>query len=454
MTTTVERTVEHFGGALAALGSINKGAKSAQQLLALLGWDLPPGVDDIGLAQLDVAFLATRLDDLTTLRSQPGVSDADLALAIAGVVDAVARSIDDIGALANSFAATPDYLSKTQIADEFFDRIANLLLIHSVGSVAPAAVPAATLLGVFEFTHMPADPTIFQVEHVRQVVRWDRLGTLFTDPGKLVVDVYGWGTADFRGKSLVANIGRVVEFIAADVKLRALPRAAEEQLAGRAVPEADSDPAVQLFASLDRGLGVEAFDVGLSLFPLRPSAAGATDGGIGIAPFVFGTADTTFELSDALSLVLSASEQVQGGVAVLLRAGRDPQIVTGLLDALQSGAPPAAFSLTLRAAAPAGERYVLVSAPDLTIDAAALSAGVGVTVDSDLDPSLAATIEDGRILLKPDSADSFLASLLPPDGIATTVNLQASWSRRDGLHFKGNAGLSATLAINRQIGPL
>ena len=102
------------------------------------------------------------------------------------------------------------------------------------------------------------------------------------------------------------------------------------------MPEANSDPVAQLFVSLDKGLGIEAFDVGLSTFPLRASAAGASDGGIGIAPFVFGTTDTTFALSDTLSLVLSASEQLQGGVAVLLRAGRDPQIVTGLLDALQS----------------------------------------------------------------------------------------------------------------------
>ena len=194
MTSTIDRAVEHFGGAVAALGSISKRAKAAQQLLALLGWDLPPGVNDIGLAQLDVALLATRLDELTTLRSQPGVSDADLALAIAGVVDAVATSIDDIDTLVDSFELTPDYLSTTHIADEFFDRIANLLLIHAIGSVVPAAVPAATLLGVFEFTHMPADPAVFQVEHVRQVVRWDRLGMLFTDPSKLLTDVYGWGS--------------------------------------------------------------------------------------------------------------------------------------------------------------------------------------------------------------------------------------------------------------------
>ena len=286
------------------------------------------------------------------------------------------------------------------------------------------------------------------------MVRWDRLGTLFTDPSKLLRDVYGWGTPTFQGNALVANIGRVVEFIAADVKARALPRLAEEQFAGRAVPEADTDPAAQYFVSLDKGVGIESFDVGLSLFPMRASTPGGTDGGIGIAPYLFGTTDTTFEVSDTLSLVLSGSQQLQGGVAVLLRAGKDPQVITGLLDELQSGTAPAEFSLMLRAAAPAGERYTILSAPDLTIDAAALSAGGGLTIGSDIDPTLTAKVDDARILVKPQSPDSFIASLLPADGITANANLEVSWSNRGGLRFKGDAGLNTTLAINKRIGPL
>src|SRR5262245_1979133 len=420
MASTIERTVEQFGGALAAIGSVGKSTKAARQLLALLGWDLPPGATEIGLAGLDVALVASRLDDLSTLRSQPNVSDADLAIAIAAVVDVMAAPV-------NAVQATPDCLTKTRIREEFFDRLAGMLVIHALGSVVPASVPAATLLGVFEFTHQPADPTIFQVEHIRQVVRWDRLGTLFTDPTKLLRDVYGWGTPAFQGNALVANIGRVVEFIAADVKARALQRLAEELFAGRAVPEADTDPAAQYFVSLDKGVGVESFDVGVSLFPMRASAPGGTDGGIGIAPYLFGTTDTTFELSDTLSLVLSGSQQLQGGVAVLLRAGKDPQVITGLLDELQSGTAPAEFSLILRAAAPAGERYTILSAPDLTIDAAALSAGGGLTIGSDIDPTLTAKVDDARILVKPESPDSFIASLLPADGITANANLEVSW---------------------------
>ena len=81
------------------------------------------------------------------------------------------------------------------------------------------------------------------------------------------MSVYGWGTPNFRGNLLVGNIARVVEYIAADAAMRAMPRAAEEQIARRQVPEADLDPAAQLFVSLDKGLGATAFDAGAHALP-------------------------------------------------------------------------------------------------------------------------------------------------------------------------------------------
>ena len=62
----------------------------------------------------------------------------------------------------------------------------------------------------------------------------------------------------------------------------------------------------------------------LTLYPLRPTAPGGVDGGIGLSPYAFGTAETSFQLSDNLSLVLSGAALLQGGIALLLRAGRIP----------------------------------------------------------------------------------------------------------------------------------
>ena len=365
MPSTIDRITEYLGNATAALDDVNGSAMAATQVLAMLGWAPPPGVDDIGLAQLDVSIIGSRLDELSELRSQENTSDADLALAVAAVVTAVADAYEEIDQIVDSFQATPEYLTATGIRDQFFGRIADLLTIHAIGSIVPAALPVGALLGVFEFKQLPADPAIFQVQHVRQVVRWDRLATLFTDPTQLMREVYGWGTSNFRGNLLVGNIARVVEYISADAAMRAMPRAAEEQVARRQVPEADLDPAAQLFVSIDKGLGATAFDAGLTLYPLRPTTAGGVDGGIGLSPYVFGTTETSFPLSDNLSLVLSGAAMLQGGIALLIRAGKDPEFLTGLIDGgpAASGTPAGAFTMALRSADAAGGRQTLFSAP-------------------------------------------------------------------------------------------
>ena len=93
MPSTIDRITEYLGNATAALDEVNGSAMAATQILALLGWAPPPGVDDIGLAQLDVSIIGARLDELSELRSQENASDADLALAIAAVVDGSCRRL-------------------------------------------------------------------------------------------------------------------------------------------------------------------------------------------------------------------------------------------------------------------------------------------------------------------------------------------------------------------------
>ena len=56
---------------LTAAGSIAKVTGGPRLLLAKLGWDLPPGVDDIGLAGLNMERVGTRLTAWATLEADP-----------------------------------------------------------------------------------------------------------------------------------------------------------------------------------------------------------------------------------------------------------------------------------------------------------------------------------------------------------------------------------------------
>jgi hypothetical protein len=454
MPSSTDRIGEHLARAIRILGQVSGDVRTAGHMLAILGWDLPPGVEDIGLAGLDVARVRDRIDNLTETRSREDASDLETAAAIAEVLGALAEAFEGIEEISRSLQAAPDYLSATEIGDQFFPRLADLLFIQAVGSAAPAAVPLGILLGVFEFKPMPADPAIFQVEHIRQAVRWDRFSLLFTDPTGVLHDVYGWGTTDFNGNVLVTNIGRLLDYFSADIALERLRRQVEEQIAGHPIPEADAEPGVQLHISIGKGLGFDAFDVGVILFPLRESNPGDADGGIGLSPFASGTSETEFPLSDTLSLVLSSLADLQGGLTLILRAGGTPELLPGLFELPDEVTPPTSFGLALRSASSSGERSALFSAPVISAEAAAVTLGFSITVGNGLNPTLSAGIEDGRIRLASDSSDGFLAAILPQDGITTTLDLKASWSQREGLRIQGGAGLSTSIVLRQQLGPL
>jgi hypothetical protein len=451
MASTLDRATEQLARAAAGLDDISGDVRRAAQLLALLGWKLPPGVDDIGVARLDVANVVARLRELAELRSSETTTEAELAAALVELGVAVASALENLEGLASDFQATPEYLDATDVVSEFFPRLGDLLVVQLTGAASPPAVPIGILLGLIELTLLPADPAIFQPEHVRQAVHFGRIPKALTDPGGLFEEVYGWGTADFDGNSLVANLAGVLEHFAVASRLRRLPRRVEEQLSGRSVPEADTDPATQVLVSVARGLGLDEIDVGLALYPLRPEVQGGTDGGIGISPYAFGTSETRFPLSEELALVLDASADLQGGVALLLRAGRDPEVVTGLIS--PGGGAGGSFGLSLRNEAPGDERQTIFALPGLRFDARAVSAGVGVDLAPPVDPMLVLEIEDGRVTIEPDRADGFLATILPADGIRAAVELALTWSSRDGVRIRGGAGLRATIPLRSAAGP-
>ena len=450
MASTLDHAAEQLARAACLLEGVSGNVQGAANWLALLGWDLPPGVADIGLARIDVSTVVIRLGELTALRGDESASDLEIAAAFGEVAIALGTALDQLATLADGFEATPDYLTATHIVDEFFPRLADLLVIQLVGAAAAPAIPIGILLGVFELTLLPADPAIFQVEHLRQKVRWDRISQLFSDPGALARDVYGWGTADFDADALIGNVARVLEAVAADSMVRPLPRRAEEELSGRPVPEADTDPATQLFVSLAKG--PDQLDVGVTLYGLRSTVPGGTDGGLGVSPYASGTTDTSFPLAERLSLVLAAAADIQGGVALVLRAGADPDIKTGLIR--PASGTPGRVGLALQLAAGEDSRQVLFDLPGLRLDAAGLTAGIGLGIGPMLNPTLTAGLQDGRLAVVPDRSDGFLATILPDGGVTAVVNLAISWSAVDGVCIDGGVGLQTSIGLHKTVGPL
>jgi len=450
---SVERTLlAGVATVLSAAGSVGKVPDGPRTLLRSLGWDLPPGVDDIGLAALDLGDVGQRLTAWTELSADPEADEGDEAAALAELALSVGRAIVDLSEV--ELSAPQDYLDKTGIVDEFLPRLLELYLLQSAAVASRPAFDIAVLLGLFELRREPADPSRFQVAHLRHIVHWDRMETMVTAPSDLLRDVYGWGTPAYDATALVVNIGAVLQHIAVDVRRRELGALPLRRLHGGSPPP--HPPMTQLFLPLVGSDVAGSSEAGLTVFGLPPTAAGGVDGGLGVAPYARGTAELRVPLSSRLSVGLAAGGDLGTGIALLLRAGSDPDLRTGLnTESPGSAAAGARMSVDLTLADPDGSEPVTVLAED-DVSLTARSFAVTLTIDvsgESADAILRLAVAAGRFAVT-STGVSFLDDLLPEEGLVVDVDADLSYSSRDGLTLSGQASLTVSRAVGVKLGPL
>src|SRR5215813_14994123 len=132
---------------LTAAGSVAKVNGGPRVFLAKLGWDLPPGVSDIGMAGVGMERAGTKLTAWMTLAADPEASTEDEALALLDLAGAVLDVLDDLRDI--HLQAPQDYLNRTGIKKEFLTRLLDLYLIQSVAVASPQVFDIAMLLGWF-----------------------------------------------------------------------------------------------------------------------------------------------------------------------------------------------------------------------------------------------------------------------------------------------------------------
>ena len=188
----VQNATAGIGRLLSYLDTIHGDVEEARAFLKLLGWDLPPGLDDIGLAALDLGDFLTKLDAVI------GASDAewndevamvsriaDLALAIG----ALTQQIHDLAqTLPGRLSSFGDYVDRTQIHKQLPVRLFDFLATNFLSQASPLSYAILHLLNVIDYPYYAADPATFQVEHVRATVNYHLFKVLVSEPQRLFTE--------------------------------------------------------------------------------------------------------------------------------------------------------------------------------------------------------------------------------------------------------------------------
>ncbi len=455
----VQNATAGIGRLLSHLDIVQGDVEEARAFLKLLGWDLPPGLDDIGLAALNLGDFLTKLDAVI------GASDAewndDLAMAgriadLALAIEALTRQIHDLAqTLPARLASFGDYVDRTQIHKELPRRLFDFLAANFLAQASPLTYAALHLLNIIDYPYYAADPTKFQAEHVRATINYHLFKVAVTSPDQLMTEAYGWHTPDFQSMTFLTRLSQLLQTLGLRSRIQPLSPPAQEAWLGRA--ESSSNPPPQLITFLHEERG-SAFGVrlGLSLFGAAPTSAGASDAGLGLAPIIQGRAEGTvpFPRLEDTRVEWSGNVEVLKRLAVILRPGQDLTLRkgAGLADALNGR-----FTLGLRHGQPTGELKPLVRLPGgsaLRYQQCSVAGGLDASSATRMETFVELALLGLRFDLSLAEADNFIQGTVGRESVQAPFDLTLRWSSREGLSFSGSGGLHVSLSLQQAVGPV
>ncbi len=459
---TLDKLAVELGKIISPLSKATSSPEQAKGLVEALGWQLPPGIRDIGLIGLDPTPVIDKLQAISDATHEEEQDDLLMAVRSGELLAAVSnflRAVDKtVAAISSLSGVLGDYLNKTQIKEEFLSRLLDYLIVEYISRHYYGLYVLLQFLGIFELEAFLNDPSVYQVRHVRRKVYYHRIGILFSDPTSLPKEAYGWGTANTDIPALLVNLANLLQSLGAQAAVYNMRQRVEEQLLGRPVPEAASDPMPELYITLLQGFGLSDLNVGLSAFGMRPSTSDSTDAGIAVVPFANDTTSLTFTIFPEWNLEIDSSLDLKGGVALVLRPDKSIEVQSGL-ESQDGTSVVKAGKLVLRVRYEDVEKkpFQILSLPGgsvLNARSLHLGCGAGLVSSNNFDFFIEGGIKEAHFALDPSKGDGFISTIIPKEGFEASFDLTVGVSRQQGLYFQGSGALELKLNVHVVLGPI
>lgn len=459
MDDTLQKIAIQLGKAFSFLGNTFKSPQDLKRYFKILGWDTPPGFDDISFSISNLDELIEKLNAILESSPEDQENEALMITRISELIASTLRLLEQIILILDNLDTSlpDDYILKTNIGENFFIRLVDFLLANGIYNGSPLTFGILQLLGIFEQKYFPEDPNIYQVAHIRSIVNYDRIGVFFTHPDRLIKEGYGWGTNIFLSEDLLKNFAFLLNMIGCEVVFNSMSRKVEEALLNRSIPEADTNPSSRIVITLLREIDDEfGSEIKLVAYEVRPSNAEGTDGGIGFFPLIRGTTDIEFSLTDHLVLTLEGEIDFTGGLNLILRPNQSPYLETGMFTG------PGDIPLTAKIMAgllygnDSEDPITLLTFPGgtkLDFQKIALKLGVEKQRTGAFEPLGELEIKNLRLIIGLSSADSFLQEGVASNELTASFDLTIGWAK-NGIYFKGGASLELLIPTHIEIGPI
>ncbi len=442
---TLSLIAEEIGSAFEPLKDMSQSLDIFQFKMEQLGWDTTAAVQPI----TDVINL---VDPIITLLESGDINVGNV-MQLLGMIKNLVTAIE-------ALISKPDNLfsgitaTATEFKNDFPPEIGQYLLAEYFLIQRPKVGSLLQLLGIITITLK--DKTATRHAYYRKEIHFDKIGNIFSNPLKLLEDLYGWATPGFSREHLFMNLGDVFDGFHIPFGMKQL-ETQFLQVLNNSLPAGTFDKdAITLVLIDENSLSIHG-GAGIKFYLLPQN--GSLLPGLAIIPYASADITEDINLTDNLSFKFETSLDLNQGVALIIRPGQNPQLISNLTGGGTNGGPNAKVSLGLQYQSPDGTPINVFgdrAASHYEFQSASIAASANITTAGSKDVKIEFDLKGSKIVIKPAGGDTdgFLSKILPGDGITLAFELAFGFGLESGFYFKGSSGLEIDLPAHLQLGPI
>ena len=443
---TLSLIAEEIGSAFEPLKDMVQSQDVFQFKMEQLGWDTTAAVQPI----TDIVNL---VDPIIILLETGDINQGNV-LQLLGMIKNLVVAIEDL-------VSKPDSLfsgitaTASEFKNDFPSQIGQYVLATYFLEQRPKAGSLLQLLGIITITLI--DKTATRPAYYRKEIHFDKIGAIFSNPLKLLQDLYGWATPGFSREQLFMNLSSVFDGFHIPFEMKQI-ETQFLQVLNNGLPAGSFDKdAITLVLVDDNSLSIKG-GAGINFYLLPQN--GSLLPGIAIIPYASAEITEEINLADNLTFKFDTSLDLAKGIAIVLRPGQPPQFISNLTGGRNyREARSQKVSLGLEYQKSDGTPTIVFGSTDAShyeFQSASIAAAANITTAGSKDVKIEFDLKGSKIIIKPAAGDTdgFLSKILPADGITLAFELAFGFGLESGFYFKGSSGLEIDLPAHLQLGPI
>lgn len=454
-----EKAVLEMHNVLLPLSQV-KSKSSANNLINKLGYSFD-AANEIVTSFASIADIVKELPQ-TASEAIKANNTSDRIVKITSLTNNIIKAVkcvlsikDTISTAYNNVAENPDLLK--EIAEQLPIRLLDYLICTYLSTNYNKLYSILNIAGIIgsaeENCISLIDGNTINKKVTINKISWIYVSKLFSDPASIIENEYNWK----QGEEI--NFKLLFERILLLMRAYMLPGGIykQDKLITANLSEVqidDNKPVEELRIPIyQNGKWPDTYgETGISLSPVKSNISE----GLAIMPYIFGSIQNKFDISENIQLQITAKGEMNNGIAVILQPSSDMKFKANIFNN-PSQWTNSELELKFSQKAKASEEFILIGYENSSRISVSNLAMI-LFANNKQDLGIEFDIGKINLVIQAGDGDGFIQKLLPSIPLPASCSIKLGFSIKKGFYIKAGtgsgAGLEYSINLNQTIGPL